>query len=451
MNSEIFEKLPPTKLFFRCAVPAVITSVFGALYSVVDGIFVGKYLGEDALAAVNLIMPIIMIVEAISNMIATGASVNISVLLGQHKREEASKVFSFSVKFILLFSCVIGILGFFFARPFVSFISPGASENAITLSTEYLRVYSLFAPLIPIYFATDNYLRVCGKQKLSMIINVTTQISNVIFDFILIAVLHQGVRAAAVASCISIAAGSGVSLFLFRGKRMDVYYTKENIPVSQFFGIVANGSSEFFSSIATSIMSVVMNLFLLKYGGTTAVAAFSIVMYVDSIIGMMNFGICDSLQPAISYCYGAGTLDRLKAIFKRIIIATVAVSVVSFLFMLFVGPHAAKLFIKESDKELLRISIIAIKLFSFSYLVGWIDMCFSSLFTALERPVRSLLVSLFGTLIFPIAFLFLLTSICGLNGVWLMASAAALASAVLTLILAKTLSAEISKNKAFQL
>ena len=451
MDSEIFEKLPPTKLFFRCAVPAVITSVFGALYSVVDGIFVGKYLGEDALAAVNLIMPIIMIVEAISNMIATGASVNISVLLGQHKREEASKVFSFSVKFILIFSCGIGILGFFFARPFVSFISPGASENAITLSTEYLRVYSLFAPLIPIYFATDNYLRVCGKQKLSMIINVTTQISNVIFDFILIAVLHQGVRAAAVASCISIAAGSGVSLFLFRGKRMDVYYTKENIPVSQFFGIVANGSSEFFSSIATSIMSVVMNLFLLKYGGTTAVAAFSIVMYVDSIIGMMNFGICDSLQPAISYCYGAGTLYRLKAIFKRIIIATVAVSVVSFLFMIFVGPHAAKLFIKESDKELLRVSIIAIKLFSFSYLVGWIDMCFSSLFTALERPVRSLLVSLFGTLIFPIAFLFLLTSICGLNGVWLMANAAALASAVLTLILAKTLSAEISKNKAFQL
>lgn len=451
MDSDIFVKLPPTKLFFHCAVPAVITSVFGALYSVVDGVFVGKYLGENALAAVNLIMPIIMLVEAISNMIATGASVNISVLLGQHKREEASKVFSFSVKFIMLFSVGIGILGFFFARPFVSLISPGASENAITLSTEYLRVYSLFAPLIPIYFATDNYLRVCGKQKLSMIINVATQVSNVIFDFILIAVLHKGVQAAAIASCVSIAAGSGLSLFLFRGKHMDVYYTKESIPLSQFFGIVANGSSEFFSSIATSIMSVVMNLFLLKYGGTTAVAAFSIVMYADSIIGMMNFSICDSLQPAISYCYGAGTLDRLKAIFKRIIIATVAVSVVSFLFMIFVGPHAAKHFIKESDKELLRVSIIAIKLFSFSYLVGWIDMCFSSLFTALERPVRSLLVSLFGTLIFPIAFLFLLTSICGLNGVWLMASAAALASAVLTLILAKTLSAEISKNKAFKL
>ena len=446
MNSELFANLPPTKLFFRCAVPAVITSVFGALYSVVDGVFVGKYLGEDALAAINLIMPIIMIVEAISNMIATGASVNMSMLLGRHKREKASRVFSFSVKFILLFSFGIGLLGFFFARPFVILISPGASENAITLSTEYLKVYSLFAPLIPIYFATDNYLRVCGREKLSMILNVSSQFANVILDLVLIAILHQGVKAAAIASCVSIGAGSVISLWLFRGKRMDVYYTKENIPVSQFFSIIANGSSEFFSSIATSVMSVVMNLFLLKYGGTTAIAAFSIVMYVDSIIGMMNFGICDSLQPAISYCYGAGMLERMRAIFKRVIIATITVSAVSFLFMLFVGPHAAVLFIKESDTELLKVSITAIKLFSFSYLVGWIDMCFSSLFTALDRPMRSLLVSLFGTLLFPIAFLFLLTAVWGLDGVWLMASIAALASGLLTLMLAKTLKIDTRTN-----
>lgn len=111
MNSDIFIELPIKKLFFRCVAPAVVTAVFGALYSVVDGIFVGRFLGEDALAAVNLIMPIIMIVEAISNMIATGASVNISILLGKQKREEASRVFSFSVKFILLFSCIISAMG----------------------------------------------------------------------------------------------------------------------------------------------------------------------------------------------------------------------------------------------------------------------------------------------------------------------------------------------------
>ena len=442
MDSAIYISTPPTKLFFRCAVPAVITSVFGALYSVVDGMFVGRYLGENALAAINLIMPIIMIVEAISNMIATGASVNISILLGAQKRDEASRVFSFSVKFILSFSCIISILGFFFARPFISMISPGANEKAILLGTEYLKVYALFGPLIPIYFATDNYMRVCGKQRLSMLVGVATQLLNVVLDFLLIAVLHKGIKAAAAASSISIVLGSIITLLMFLNRKMDVYYTKENIPALQFFRIVANGSSEFFSSIATSIMSVILNLFLLKYGGTTAVAAFSIVMYVDSIIGMLSFGICDSLQPAISYCYGAGLPERMKAIFQRVLIATITVSFASFLFMLLAGPHAAGIFIKPGDTELLNISITAIKIFSFSYLIGWIDMCFSSFFTALDRPVRSLLVSFFGTLVFPIAFLFLLTSIWGLNGVWLMASAAAAASGILTLILAKTLKLE---------
>ena len=421
MNSELFGRLPPTGLFFRCAVPAVITSVFGALYSVIDGIFVGRYLGQDALAAVNLIMPVIMIVEAVSNMIATGASVNISMLLGQKRQEEASGVFSFSVKFI--------------------------AEEAIRLSVEYLRVYSVFGPLIPICFALDNYLRVCGQERLSMAIGIITQALNVVLDFILIAVLHKGVREAAAASCISIVLGSVWMLALFMGKRMDIYYTKKNIPISLFLRIAANGASEFFSTISMSVMSVIMNLFLLKYGGTTAVAAFSIVMYVDSIVGMLNFGICDSLQPAISYCYGAGLMSRMEAIFKRVLAASVITSVFAFLFMLLAGPYVVPVFIKPGDDELMRVSLRAIRIFSFSYLAGWIDMCFSSYFTALDRPMRSLIVSLFGTLFFPIVFLFILTTVWGLNGVWLMSCAAAVASGILTLILAKTLNRKISGSE----
>ena len=439
MNADSFASLSPTKLFFRCALPAVVVSVFGALYSVVDGIFAGRYLGEDALAAINLIMPVIMIVEAISNMVAAGASVNVSILLGKQQREAASRVFSFSVKFILLFSCVVSLLGFFFARPFVNLISHGASAEAVRYSIQYLKIYAAFGPLIPVFFATDNYLRVCGKQKLSMIISITTQLLNVVLDFVFIVILHQGVRATAAASCISVILGSVWTLILFSGKRMDVYYTKKNILSSQFFHILANGSSEFFSNIAVSVMSVIMNLFLLRYGGTAAVAAFSIVMYVDSIIGMMNFGICDSLQPAISYCYGAGLWDRLKEIFKRVVIASVILAVISFLFMYLAGPYAAAIFIKPGDGALLAISKTAVRLFSFSYLAGWIDLCFSSYFTALDRPVRSLLVSVFGTLVFPIVFLVILSSVLGLNGVWLMASAASAASGILTLIFVKTL------------
>ena len=439
MDSEIFRTLPPTKLFFRCAIPSMITMAFGALYQIADGLFVGRFIGGDALAAINLIMPIIMTVFAFSNMIATGASVRISILLGEQNREEASRVFSFSIKVIFLLSCVIGALGLLFGEAFVRFLSPGATESAISYGVTYVKIYSLFSPLLPIYFATDNYLRVCGKEKLSMWLGIAAQALNIVLDVILIAFLGQGIWAAAFTSCIAMALGSVITLWLFRGRKMDLYYTRENIPAASFFRILANGSSEFFSNISMSIMSVVYNFFLLKYGGTTAVAAFSVIMYVDSIIGMLVFGMCDALQPAISYCYGAGLMDKVKAIFRRIIFGAVVLSTASMLFMMFAGPYVAPIFIKPEDTQLLAVSIVGMQIFSISYLTGWVDMCFSSYFTALERPVRSVMTSFFGTLVFPIGFLFILTPIWQLNGVWFTTIASCTASAILTIILALTM------------
>ena len=439
MDSQIFEKLPPTKLFFRLAIPSMITMAFTSLYQIADGLFVGRFIGGDALAAVNLIMPIIMMVFGFANLIATGASVRISILLGEKDRKQASEIFTFTLKLIFLMSCVLGILGFVFAVPFVRFLAPGATEQAIEYGITYTRVYAAFSPLMLLSHATDNYLRACGKEKLSMWLGIGTQAFNIVLDVILIVFLRQGVWAAAFTSCLAMSLSSIVALILFRKKRMDLYYTKGTVKKDAFFRILANGSSEFFSSISMSIMSVVFNFFLLKYGGTTAVAAFSVIMYVDSFVGMFLFGMTDSLQPAISYCYGANLMDKVKAIFHRIILGALALSAVSLLFMMFMGQYVAPLFVKPEDAELLAVSIVGMKLFSLSYLTGWVDMCFSSYFTALERPVRSLLVSFFGTLVFPIAALFALTSLLDLNGVWLSALASCTASAVFTLLLYLTM------------
>ena len=443
MDSEIFEKLPPTRLFFRLAVPSMITMAFSALYQIADGLFVGRFIGGDALAAVNLIMPIIMIVFGFSNLIATGASVRISVLLGEKKREEASQVFTFTLKVIFLMSCVLGVLGYVFAETFVRFLAPGATEKAIDYGITYIRIYAAFAPLMLIYHATDNSLRACGKEKLSMWLSIGTQVVNILLDVVLIAFLGQGVWAAAFTSCFAMTLGSLITLILFCKKRMDLYYTKGKVKKSVFLRILANGSSEFFSSISMSIMSIVFNLFLLKYGGTTGVAAFSVIMYVDSVIGMLVFGMADSLQPAISYCYGAGLMGKVKAMFRRVILGAIVLSSASLLFMMFLGQYVAPLFVKPEDTELLAVSIIGMKLFSLSYLTGWVDMCFSSYFTALERPARSMLTSFFGTLVFPIAALFALTPMLKLSGVWLSAFASCTVSAIFTVILYFTMKTKV--------
>ena len=438
MDSKIFTELSPAKLLLRCAPPAVVTALFGALYSVVDGFFVGKYLGGDALAAVNLIMPVIMIAEAVSSMIAAGASVNMAILLGQGKRKEASEVFSFSLKVILVFSCAAGALGFVFAGPFIAFLAPGANEEAVRYGAEYLKVFSAFAPIIPVYFAADNFLRVCGRQKLCMIINISTQMINVALDIVLIAVLHKGVAAAAAASCISIGAGSVITLLLFTGKKMDVYYTKGRMPVARFMRMLYNGLSDFFSAIAASAMSITVNLFLLRYGGTTAVAAFTVVMYVEEIIGIVSFEISNAMQPAISYCYGAKDKDKMRSLCRLVAVSVMIVSLTVFCIMFFAGDNLVQLFIKQGDTELLDMSKRAVKIMAFSYLFGWVDACFSSMLTAVDLPGRSLVISVFGSLIFPLMFLVVLTSVFELDGVWLMAPAAALASAVMTAIAVKT-------------
>lgn len=446
MDSEIFEKLPPAKLFFRLAIPSMITMAFVSLYQIADGLFVGRFIGGDALAAINLIMPIIMIVFGISNLIATGASVRISVLLGEKKREEASCIFTFTLKLIFFISCLLGISGFVFAESFVRFLAPGATEKAIEYGIIYTRVYSAFSPLMLISHATDNYLRACGKERLSMWLSIGSQTFNIILDVILIAFLGQGICAAAFTSCLAMSLSSVISLFLFRKKRMDLYYTGGKVEKSVLFKIIANGSSEFFGSISMSIMSIVFNFFLLEYGGTTAVAAFSVIMYVDSFIGMFLFGMADSLQPAISYCYGAKRPDRVKSIFRMVIVGAIVLSTASLLFMMFAGQYVAPLFVKPEDTELMSVSIIGMKLFSLSYLTGWVDMCFSSYFTAIERPMRSLLISFFGTLVFPIGALFILTAFFDLNGVWLSAFASCTVSALFTLTLYMTLKSSIKQQ-----
>ena len=285
-------------------------------------------------------------------------------------------------------------------------LSKGATDEAIEYSITYLKVYAIFSPIMPIYFATDNFLRVCGKVKLSMWINVGTQLLNIVLDFILIVVFEQGVWAAAFASCISISLGSIITLLLFKGRRYELYYVKGRIRLKQFLKLLVNGSSEFFSSIAMSITMLAVNFCLLYYGGTTAVAAFSVVMYVDSIVGMLIFGICESMQPPISYCYGAGLMKRVKALAYRIVAAAIVLSLVSMIFMFFAGKFVAPFFINPNDTHLLEMSIVAMKIFALSYIFGWVDVVFSSLFTSLEKPIYSLILSLFGPVVFLLSCLF---------------------------------------------
>lgn len=435
MNEQAYGSTPILKLFFKCTLPAMVGMGFSAVYSVIDGIFVGHYIGQEALAAVNLVMPIVMIIAAVADMIATGSSVRVSILLGQDKKEEASRVFSVCLAFITVISTLFGLLGFFLAEPLIRLM--GAEGVTAEYAVQYLRVFSLFMPLCSIYFSTDNYLRDCGKVRLSMVINIVCSVLNIVLDALFIVVWHQGLWAAALASCISMTVGAVWSLIPFSAKKLPLKLTKGRISVKQMLTIIANGSSEFFVSMAGSLFAIIINIVLLKLGGSTAVAAVSIVEYIASLTGMVIHSMSDALQPAISYCFGAGLLPRMRKMQRVVMSAAAILSLFAMLFLLFGGKLLLPLFVKDGDVALYDMSLRAMRFYALSYLVSWVEMTLAGYLTALEKPWHSLVISLLGTFVFPLVFLAILVPIWQLDGVWVLNFVSSVFSAIVAVVIAK--------------
>ncbi|MBS5145184.1 MAG: MATE family efflux transporter [Butyricicoccus pullicaecorum] len=446
-NSLAFETQSPSKLFLHCALPAMCSMVFGALYTIADGIFVGRYVGENALAAVNLAMPLVNISFAIADMIAVGSSVQIAMFLGERNKEAANRIFSFSIKIIFAVSILTGLFFLFFTKPV--FMLMGANGQALQYAFVYMGVYALFSPVTMVYYAADNYLRICNRQKYSMILNISTALLNIVLDFLLIVVFESGVLGAALASCISMAIGSFFSLLPFFRKKLELRFIKGKFPAKQFVSLLANGSSEFFSNISSSVMAFILNIVLMRLGGTTAVAAMSIVLYVDSLMVMMIFGMCDSMQPPISYCHAAGLKKRVLSLEKRVLLSAALLSLGAFFFLRYGGNRIIPFFVTPEDTALLELSAHAMELYAFSYLVNWIYRCLSSYLTAMGQAGKSFAVSICGTLFFPLICLAALVPLWGFDGVCFMPLFAGLFSGVLAILLS-VWSKDLYKHRSLQ-
>lgn len=431
MEYKMFATLSPLKLFFRCALPSMAGMAVSSLYMVADGIFVGKFIGSNALAAINLVMPIVIISFALADMVAVGSSVQISIRLGQGKEKEACSVFSFSTLFIIAISCLVGFAGYFGGTQAVRLM--GAGDDILNLAVEYMRIYAIFSPFIMIFFALDNYLRVCGKSLYSMGMNIFIALSNLFFDWLFIVYFRMGVASAALASCISLTMGTVVGLIPFFSRKLALRFVTPHIPWHVLKNIIGNGSSEFFSNISASVFMVIMNAVLLRMAGPLAVAAFSIVMYIDSFVSSILFGMVDAISPAISYNFGAGEYKRMFILEKIVMAAGAVVSVSAMLFMLTGGRLIIPFFMENEQKLLLDTASRAMRLFSFSYLFNWIGTASSSFFTAVNRPFLSLTVSFGQTFAFPLFSLAVLPVLLGLDGVWLTSLAAELLTAALAL------------------
>ena len=231
--------------------------------------------------------------------------------------------------------------------------------------------------------------------------------------------------------------GAVWSLVPFVRRKVPLVFSKGWIGMRQMLAILANGSSEFFVSIAGSLFAVIINVVLLCLGGATAVAAAAIVEYVQSLTGMVIHSMVDALQPAVSYCLGAGLLQRMRRIQRVVMAASAVLSLLSMFFLLFGGRLLLPFFIKDGDAALYDLSLRAMQLYALSYLVSWIDGTLSGFMTAIERPLQSLTISLLSTFVFPLLFMAVLVPLWGLDGVWLLHFVAGVFSAAAAILIVR--------------
>ena len=415
-SNRIYGEMPPVRLFFHAAIPGVISMFAMSIYNIIEGIFVGQFVGGDAFAAMNLAMPLVMINFALADLVGVGSSVPISIALGQKDEERACNYFSCSILLIVLAGFLTGVGMFFFAPQIIG--AMGAEGRVLSLAVQYLRIAAALGPLANLVFAMDNYLRISGFVKGSMLLNLFMSGLQIVFLVLLVAVWKLELVGSALSVNLGFCICAVIALIPFvRGKSI-LKFRRPRFSVGMLKQIVACGLPNFLNNIAGRLFSLVMNVLLLRLGGTLAVSAFSVLMYCSDLVQPALYGLCDSLQPAIGYNWGAAAYDRVKTLAKCVFTSTAVVSAFAFVLMFSIPRQLASIFVDGSERALLDLSAHALRLFSVEFFFWWFGFASQSFFNAIQKPKYAAILTVSTAIVFPVVMVALLWPL-GLDGLWL--------------------------------
>lgn len=437
MNIGLSEHFTYKKLI-KFTLPTIIMMIFTSIYGVVDGIFVSNCVGSDAFAAVNLIMPAIMILGTIGFMMGTGGSALVSKTIGEGDKQKANRYFSMLIYLLTIIGIVLTILGVILVEPMAKLL--GADENMLQDCVIYGRTLLVFLVPFCLQNAFQSFLIVAEKPTFGLIISIVSGISNMVLDFLFIYVFKMGVFGAALATGISQLVGVLIPLFYFATKKNHILkFTKTKFELKPIVQSCINGSSEMLTNLSMSLVNMLFNVQLMKYVGSDGVVAFGIIMYVGFIFSGTYLGYSIGTAPIIGYHYGAENKDELKSLLKKSFILMAVTSIVMTGLAEILSKLLASIFVSY-DENLLNMTTIAIRLFSTSYLISGFNIFASSFFTALNNGFVSAAISFLRTLVFQIIMVFLLPAIWGINGIWLAVTVAEILSIFVSIMF-------LAKNK----
>ena len=404
------------KKLLRYALPTIIMMVFSSIYGVVDGFFVSNFANKTAFAAVNFIMPALMILGCFGFMFGTGASALIGKTMGEGDDKKANEIFSMVVVVSLILSAVLTALGIALMPAIATLL--GADGQLHADCVLYGRIFVAGLPFYILQYEFQCLFPTAGKPHMGLWVTVAAGVTNMVLDALFVAVFRWGVAGAAVASAIGQAVGGGIPLVYFLCRNgSSLRLSKFRFDFKALGKTCGNGSSEFMSNVAFSLVGMLYNAQLMKYAGENGIAAYGVLMYVSMIFNAIFIGYSVGTAPIVSYHYGADNKPELKGLLKKSVIITSVVAV----FMLASGELLAyplsKIFVGY-DAELLEMTGHAFRIYSLAFLLCGFSIYGSSFFTALGNGLISALIAFLRTLLFQVAAVIILPILWELDGIW---------------------------------
>lgn len=437
-----------SKLLLEFSIPAIIGMVVNTLYNIIDRIFIGHIpvVGNLAIAGVGITMPLMTIIMAFGMLIGIGTATRISINLGQHNKEKAEEHLGNAFTLIIVISILVTVVGLIFMDKIL--FAFGASENTIVYAEQYIEI--IFAGCIfnLAGFGLNHSIRSDGSPKVAMLSMIIGAVTNIVLDPIFIFVLDLGVRGGAIATVISqFVSAIWVVYYFTKGKSVlkikKKYLKLRKVIVLSIFSI---GVSPFSMQIANCAVQVVSNNALQTYGGDLAVAAMTVINSLSMIFLMPIFGINQGMQPIVGYNFGAKQFHRVKETVKYCIIAATTIVTLGFLTIEVFPDKMIMMF--NNDPELIGIGVNGMRIFLCMLpLIGG-QIVVTNYFQSIGKVKISMFLSLLRQVILLIPCLILLPIFKGLDGVWLAGATSDFISVIITIIVFKKFSKELSKDDA---
>lgn len=416
----------------RFILPSIVMMVFTSIYGVVDGIFVSNFAGKTPFAAINLIMPYLMLFGGVGFMLGTGGTALISKTLGMGQQEKANAIFSMLTYLCIGLGLAVTVVAMVLLRP--ASILLGAEGEMLSDCMTYGLIVLPATTAYVLQYAFQSYCVAAEKPNLSLAMMVVAGVCNIVLDALLVAVFRLGLVGAAVATAAAQIIGAMIPIIYFaRHNNSLLHLGKCRFDGQVFLQTCANGASELMSNLSMSIVGMLYNVQLMQYAGKDGVAAYGVIMYLNFVFMAVFIGIAIGTAPLFGFNHGADNRPELKNLFRKSLVILVVVSLAMVcLAVLFARPLSA-IFVGY-DEVLLDMTVRGLVIYALSFLLAGFNMFGSSLFTALNNGLISAVISFVRTLVCQIAAVMLLPLVWQLDGIWVSVVVAEFAALVLTTV-----------------